>query len=460
MTSFAGDANDDFFVEISPHTRGGRDKRLARKRLRTLRSHFRLRHVMTGCYLFSHKVKLPEWGFEQQEVTCNKNPVWDNSLWYVETNKHAQLGPKHEKVNYHKPGFMSKFLELQAVMWQTNAGLTEKHAYDSRPGQWPWLRRGINFWVQNHRQVYLIGNPFIWWSSTFAVAAYLVARALVIIRAQRGFKDLVHPTLRTYDGICGFLVLGWALHYLPFFLMQRQLFLHHYLPALYFAILTLCAVFDLATRAVKPWKRRQAALAMAVLTLYCYYHFSPLIYAQPWTRGQCESSKWLKNWDFSCADFLEHRHDYYSPSIKPPPAPSTSPSVSIAQIVPEPGVNVFDKAQDEHGEKASQTTQDVRDVLVDAQTSYADQQEPVTEKVEDTRAPIGRDAGAAEATGEAAPAGGWQGGAEDPAGMIIGARREEPVVAAAAAEPQQASPPAMELDDEAKRLARQAMERE
>lgn len=23
---------------------------------------------MTGCYLFSHKVKLPEWGFEQQEV--------------------------------------------------------------------------------------------------------------------------------------------------------------------------------------------------------------------------------------------------------------------------------------------------------------------------------------------------------------------------------------------------------
>lgn len=140
---FAGDANDDFFVELSKETRGGRDKRLARKRVRTLRSHFRLRHVMTGCYLFSHKVKLPEWGFEQQEVTCNKNPVWDNSLWYVETNTHAQLGPGSEKVNYHKPGFMAKFLELQAVMWQTNAGLTDRHAYDSRPSSWPWLRRGI-----------------------------------------------------------------------------------------------------------------------------------------------------------------------------------------------------------------------------------------------------------------------------------------------------------------------------
>lgn len=66
---FAGDANDDFIVEITSETRGGKDKRKARERIRTLRSHFRLRHVMTGCYLFSHKVKLPEWGFEQQEVS-------------------------------------------------------------------------------------------------------------------------------------------------------------------------------------------------------------------------------------------------------------------------------------------------------------------------------------------------------------------------------------------------------
>lgn len=70
LCRFAGDANDDFIVELSPHTRGGKDRSKARKRLRTLRSHFRLRHAMTGCYLFSHKVKLPEWGFEQQEVSA------------------------------------------------------------------------------------------------------------------------------------------------------------------------------------------------------------------------------------------------------------------------------------------------------------------------------------------------------------------------------------------------------
>ena len=28
-------------------------------------------------------------------------------------------------------------------MWTTNAGLTDRHAYDSRPLSWPRLRRGI-----------------------------------------------------------------------------------------------------------------------------------------------------------------------------------------------------------------------------------------------------------------------------------------------------------------------------
>ena len=67
--SFAGDANDDFIVEVTKKIRGRKWDRQARHRLRTLRSEFRLRHTLSGCYLFSHKVKLPEWAFEQQEVS-------------------------------------------------------------------------------------------------------------------------------------------------------------------------------------------------------------------------------------------------------------------------------------------------------------------------------------------------------------------------------------------------------
>jgi len=101
MAGFAGDANDDWFVEIE---RGDKRDKESSKRLRTLRTQFRLRHALTGCYLFSHKVKLPEWGFEQQEVTCNKNAPRPNSLWFVETNTH--------KARMFKSGTSSAFVDL------------------------------------------------------------------------------------------------------------------------------------------------------------------------------------------------------------------------------------------------------------------------------------------------------------------------------------------------------------
>ncbi|KAK4049599.1 Dolichyl-phosphate-mannose--protein mannosyltransferase 1 [Microbotryomycetes sp. JL201] len=307
---FEGDANDHFQLEIDrveTDVMSGKD---SLQNVQTLRTRFRLRHVLTGCYLFSHKVKLPDWGFEQQEVTCNKNPSRENAIWYIETNTHKALPDNAAKVNYRRPGFLSKFLELQRVMWRTNAGLTDRHAYDSRPQSWPILRRGINFWVKDHRQVYLIGNPFVWWSSTLAVFFYAAVRILLVLRAQRGYSDFSNTQVSTYDRLCGVLALGWALHYFPFFLMGRQLFLHHYLPALYFAILLLAVVFDLATSRLRPRLRLQVVIVLTIFVFWSFWHFSPLTYAGEWTRGQCERAKWGRHWDFSCNDFPEKLSDY------------------------------------------------------------------------------------------------------------------------------------------------------
>ncbi|KAF9544586.1 glycosyltransferase family 39 protein [Agrocybe pediades] len=302
MPGFVGDANDDWFVEID---HGDKRDKESSKRLRTLRTQFRLRHVLTGCYLFSHKVKLPEWGFEQQEVTCNKNAVRENSLWFIETATHPMLPPDAPKVNYKLPGFFAKFWELQQVMWTTNAGLTDRHAYDSRPDSWPLLRRGINFWVKDHRQIYLIGNPLVWYLSTLSIAAYAAVRGFLILRAKRGFRDFDNTKVVKYDALCGFLAMGWALHYLPFFLMGRQLFLHHYFPALYYAILLSCSVFDLLTSTLRPRVRLQIAAVLMILAIWNFQHLSPLAYGSPWTKSKCEKAKWLKTWDFSCNDFYE-----------------------------------------------------------------------------------------------------------------------------------------------------------
>ncbi|PAV20609.1 glycosyltransferase family 39 [Pyrrhoderma noxium] len=298
--TFSGDANDNWVVEIE---HGASEDPKSSKRLRTLRTVFRLRHQLQNCYLFSHKVKLPEWGWEQQEVTCNKNAKKANSLWYIETASHHNLLPNAERVNYKLPGFFGKFFELQKVMWITNAGLTDRHTYDSRPSAWPRLRRGINFWVKDHTQIYLLGNPTVWWLSTFAVFSYAAVRGILVLRQQRGFRDFDNIRVTKYDGICGFLFMGWALHYFPFYLMARQLFLHHYFPALWYSILLGCGVFDLVTSSLRPRVRLYIASGLLVVAIWSFSYFSPIAYGGPWTRSQCERARWLKTWDFSCNDF-------------------------------------------------------------------------------------------------------------------------------------------------------------
>jgi dolichyl-phosphate-mannose-protein mannosyltransferase len=305
--NFEGDANDLFRIEIVKSMSDGKE---AKERLRTIQTKFKLVHLMTGCVLFSHKVKLPDWGFEQQEVTCAKGGTLPNSIWYIESNKHPSLKEDAEKVNYRHPGFFGKFWELQRVMWTTNAGLVDSHAWDSRPASWPILRRGINFWGRNHRQIYLIGNPLIWWSSTAAIGLYAVFKALSILRWQRSCGDYNNAVFKRFDYEIGVSVLGWAFHYFPFFLMQRQLFLHHYFPALFFAIITLCQIWDFATTRVagfgikeNPIIGRTGIVIFLAASIVVFNLYAPLGYGNQWTKDECKKVKLFDTWDWDCNNF-------------------------------------------------------------------------------------------------------------------------------------------------------------
>lgn len=306
---FEGDANDLFKIEIVKSLSNGVE---AKKRVRTIQTKFKLVHLMTGCVLFSHKVKLPTWGFEQQEVTCAKGGTQPNSVWYIESNEHPMLGEGAEKMNYRKPGFLGKFWELHKVMWRTNAGLVESHAWDSRPWSWPILRRGINFWGRDHRQIYLLGNPVVWWSSTIAIAIYALFKGIAILRWQRGYKDYSVTTFRRFDYEVGASVLGWAFHYFPFFLMQRQLFLHHYFPALYFAIMVFSQIFDFVTARMtsvglrqRPALGQAAAVGIVLASVAAFAIYAPLIYGTPWTQEACNRTKLIRTWDYDCNNFFD-----------------------------------------------------------------------------------------------------------------------------------------------------------
>ncbi|KAJ5864408.1 uncharacterized protein N7529_006324 [Penicillium soppii] len=343
---FAGDANDLWKVEIVPSLSETPE---SKKRLRTIQSKFRLVHVMTGCVLFSHKVKLPDWGWEQQEVTCAKGGTLPNSVWYIESNQHPAMPADAERVNYRNPGFLGKFWELQKVMWTTNAGLVESHAWDSRPPSWPTLLRGINFWGKDYRQIYLLGNPLIWWSSTLAIGIYFIFKALSVIRWQRSCGDYKHVSFKRFDYEVGTSVLGWFFHYFPFYLMARQLFLHHYLPALYFAIMVLCQELDFLTNRVKslglvsrPAIGKTLMAAFLGLSIVVFTLYAPLVYGNPWTKDACNKVKLLGSWDFDCNTFHSDLSEYvtqYVPNVSPVAAPTTA-----AQAPPPPPVQVQEPA--------------------------------------------------------------------------------------------------------------------
>lgn len=125
----------------------------------------------------------------------------------------------------------------------------------------------------------------------------------------------------------------------------------------------------------------------------------------------------------------------------------------------EPVPNVFEEILDKQAseEKTSDALLDQPPVQHIFATSLPapdalNDQEP--EVIQDTRAPVGKDAGAAEHTGAEAAAqrGGWEGGVEDQGGMPMQHDRDQgktsfPDVAV----------PHMDLDEEAERLVDQAL---
>ena len=111
----------------------------------------------------------------------------------IEKNENNFLTDASPKVNYQKPGFLSRFFESHKVMWDINNGLTSTHPFESRPSSWPSLIRGISFWQSKgmdvgHAQIYLIGNPFIWGFATLSLVFYLLYVGLDAVAAQRKMR--------------------------------------------------------------------------------------------------------------------------------------------------------------------------------------------------------------------------------------------------------------------------------
>ncbi|XP_062253839.1 protein O-mannosyl-transferase 2-like [Platichthys flesus] len=306
-TNATGDANDLWQVEVC----GGRKGDL----VKVLRSKVRFRHRATGCVLFSSGKTLPKWGWEQQEVTCSPYlKETPSSQWNIEDH----INPKLPNISLSvlKPHFLEILLESHIVMIRGNSGLKPKdNEMTSKPWHWPINYQGLRFSGVNDTEyrVYLLGNPVIWWMNLACLGMYLVMVVVASVAIQRGFtldqRRIEHSHVLKRGG--GLLLLGWILHYAPFFTMGRVLYYHHYFPAMLFSSMltgvTLDVLLENTDLLLRPpyshWLQRGGQMVFLFTVLYSFYLFHPLSYGMTGPLAHEPGSamaglKWMDSWEF------------------------------------------------------------------------------------------------------------------------------------------------------------------
>merc|ERR1712223_2131161 len=125
----------------------------------SINSQVRLIHVNSEQALrYSGKV-YPDWGFYQNEVVCDKNIVQLDTVWNVEEHRYTKSDEDKKTLEKEIFGaemipeaptyltFWEKFLELQIKMLITNQENVQNHNYASDPSEWPFLTRGIAYFI-------------------------------------------------------------------------------------------------------------------------------------------------------------------------------------------------------------------------------------------------------------------------------------------------------------------------
>ncbi|CEP64001.1 dolichyl-phosphate-mannose-protein mannosyltransferase PMT2 LALA0_S09e07382g [Lachancea lanzarotensis] len=307
-TATVGDEKDHWVVEVVAQ-HGAENS----SRLHPLTSAVRFRNAALGCYLAQTGNSLPEWGFRQSEVACLKNPFRRDkrTWWNVETHTNDKLPERPADFKYPKLSFIKNFIHLNLAMMATNNALVpDPDKLDnlaSSAWQWPSLNVGIRLcgWGDETPKYFLMGSPASTWPSTVAVFGFMALIVILLLRWQRQYADLSSPQSLNLFMMGGFYpLLGWGLHYAPFVIMSRVTYVHHYLPALYFALLILCYLFEVGLNHFGKSKAGTLSKTLLYtfysgLVIYGFYYFSPISFGMEGPSSDYSYMNWFKSWTIS-----------------------------------------------------------------------------------------------------------------------------------------------------------------
>ncbi|CAG61228.1 uncharacterized protein GVI51_K00825 [Nakaseomyces glabratus] len=302
-----GDEKDDWIIEImeqldSANTNFGKEDNEVLHPISTM---FRLRHKDLGCYLASTGLSYPTWGFHQAEIVCKYS--WgkrDKSTWWnVEDHWNDQLVVDEEYVPP-KSKFWTDFILINFAMASSNNALVpDEDKYDylaSKAWEWPILHKGLRLcgWSSAGVRYYLLGSPFNTWLSSIALLVNILLGMVVAIKWRRQSIVINEESCWKLFTLLLFPFLAWLANFMPYVMMGRVTYVHHYMPALYFAIIAFGSITEYLLADYCTVKAFLAFLSMVGCT-YIYWYFAPICQGLHGIGSHYFYLQWLPGWDIA-----------------------------------------------------------------------------------------------------------------------------------------------------------------
>lgn len=161
------------------------------------------------------------------------------------------------------------------------------------------MQRGIRMcsWADDSVKFYMLGNPAVWWTGSVAIISTILLCLAYAMIKQRKAHHLLPAHLEAFKYRVKMVTGGWALTYLPFFVMGRVLYVHHYYPALIFSTLNVGLLFDHLLARHSRRIQWTAVIVASIIVFGVFIYFSPMCYGIEGPGKAFRGRRWLKSWN-------------------------------------------------------------------------------------------------------------------------------------------------------------------
>jgi dolichyl-phosphate-mannose-protein mannosyltransferase len=194
------------------------------------------------------------------------------------------------------PRSLRSLWHYHAEILNFHRSLTQHHAYQANPWSWLVMGRPTSFYYGTpsvcggpkncSQEVLALGTPLLWWLGTLAIAVVL------------GFWIRSLITTGKPEFVSGFILLGLAAGYLPWFFFQRRTIFTFY--AIVFEPFVILALVYCAKKflGVPPWPRNKKVVIAIIVILIAanFLYFLPLFNGSVLSYTQWRYRMWLPSW--------------------------------------------------------------------------------------------------------------------------------------------------------------------